>query len=463
MSRDCDFITGGESIRGMFWMPDSPGEQYHGILYLEAGKPARLETAQFNFKGLRNFFPGTVGGDSNGPVKLMGEEVTNAMRPVSRKVIHGHDDHGVGITLVDCYASSGRTTLAMSGLEYSCSLAIFGGNFSKDDIKFDAIRLHFDYLDQWVGRRAFDTYREDEVVDGKRRLARVVIPIARQQEISLDLPGYERSEFYCAWRKFDRSSEVTFKSRVFLELHFGDAKEWKEIFQEIHQWRWLLSLAMRTAVDVRSIDLYRDDLRDSEGAHSMEACPVWMGRRKDSVLQEDRSGSFDFHFEFSDIERNFSDTVAAWQRMQSTWAAVLHRFFAVADRRGLWVNEVFLFLAQAIESLYRARGGLQGGSVNFDAAAKDAYLKAPQPLQSLLGNRGLFVRQLCKSRNYWVHYGSPGPADDLEILSGSDLQSLNEKLRWIVESAILEEIKVPPQCVENVWSPQRRSRIVEYY
>jgi len=28
---------------------------------------------------------------------------------------------------------------------------------------------------------------------------------------------------------------------------------------------------------------------------------------------------------------------------------------------------------------------------------------------------------------------------------------INEKLRWIVESAILLEIGIPEHCVENVW------------
>ena len=193
----------------------------------------------------------------------------------------------------------------------------------------------------------------------------------------------------------------------------------------------------------------------------MEPIPVWIARPHAPKILHEKRTKHDFHFDFTAIEDDFSTIVSQWKNIQQPWAAVLHRFFAVAGPRDLWVNEEFLFLAQAVESLHRARSG-QTTQVDVGKAAKEAYLNAPSGLQDLLGNRGSFGKTFRKSRNYWTHYGEPSPETDEQVLSGGDLMDFNEKLRWIVEAAILEEIGVPDSNVARVWSDQWKMRTIKY-
>jgi len=97
-----------------------------------------------------------------------------------------------------------------------------------------------------------------------------------------------------------------------------------------------------------------------------------------------------------------------------------------------------------------------------DRAAKEAYLNSPADLQEILGARGKFIRLFRKTRNYWTHYGEPSPESDPEVLDDHALYEFSEKLRWIVESAILRELGVPDHCVSRVWSQQWKSRTVTF-
>ena len=260
----------------------------------------------------------------------------------------------------------------------------------------------------------------------------------------------------------NRDNDFTLSNRVFLDLYFDQPREWSEVIQELHRWQWFLSLATRTNVDVRWFALYRAGNLNPLDDQTMEPCDVWMERRHEKKAAKSQRMSRDFHFTYADVETTLPAVIAAWQRIQKPWAAVLHRFFSITERRNLWLNERFLFLAQAIESIHRARSGSNASNVDLGQAAKHAYLNAPLELQSLLGKRGVFSEQFRKTRNYWTHYGDPNPETDPDALDGHALYDFNEKLRWIVETAILQEIGIPIQCVAKVWDPRWKSHIVEY-
>lgn len=87
-----------------------------------------------------------------------------------------------------------------------------------------------------------------------------------------------------------------------------------------------------------------------------------------------------------------------------------------------------------------------------------AWRKSPAALQTLLGDRERFVKQLHQSRNFWTHYGKRGP----DVLEGRDLVNLNEKLRWVIEAAVLFEIGIPEQNVAEVWGDRWRQHWVDF-
>jgi len=458
-----DLTKTQKSIRGMFWLPGQEDKPFSGVLRLKAGKSARLDTASFNSEGTANWFPNRPEPKKGETITLTGDDFYKAMWGPSPRIIHGHDEQGAAITLFKCNAGSSHSTLAMESHRFSCNAAIFGVHLQKDDLNCHGIRLHLDHLDTWVGRCAFQHFSEFyETEDGARKLSKLIIPISRSLSIPLSLPGYSDSELFCSWGLNPRETEFRLTSRVYLDLYFDQPRDWSEVLHEVHRWQWLLSLATRRSVDVAEFAIYRSDIRFPLGKESMTPCHVWMKRDHSRKAPESRRSGHDFYFTFSDVEKTFPSVIGKWNGMHKPWAAVLHRFFAISHRRGLWLNEEFLFLAQAIESLHRTRTGDMDGKGVVDRAAKEAYLNSPTELQELLGDRGKFIRLFRKTRNYWTHYGEPTPESDPEVLDDLALHDFSQKLRWIVEAAILRELGVPDHCVSKVWSQQWRAHIVTY-
>ncbi len=353
--------------------------------------------------------------------------------------------------------------MAMASHSYSCEAAIFGIHMQKEDLNCHGIRLHLDHLDTWTGQRAFHhDYEYREMKDGKKRLSKFIIPISDNLAIPLMLFGYSYSRFFCAWKLNPRHSEFRLKSRVYLDLYFEQPRDWSETLNEVHHWKWLLSLATRKPVDVKEFSLYRADERHPIEKEPMNQYDVWIARDHSHKKVTSKQQSIEYHFTYSDVEKIFPLLIEKWKKIQQPWASVLHRFFAISHRRGLWLNEEFLFLAQAVESLHRARTGDTDGKGIVDRAAKQAYLNSPTELQQHLGDRGKFIRLFRKTRNYWTHYGEPSPKTDPEVLGDLTLHDFNQKLRWIVETAILRELGVPDICASKVWSPQWRGQLVTF-
>lgn len=458
-----DLTESQKNILGMFWFPGQEDKRFRGVLRLKAGKAATLETSAFHSESTDHCLvdhPDTPKGEM---IQPSGKSMFQAMDIPSRKIIHGFNEQGKPLTLINCYASCTSSTMAMASHRYSCQFAIFGVHLQHDDLHCHGIRLHLDHLDDWFGRRLFQHYSESEETEsGGSKLTKITIPVPRDLTTPLSLPGYANSEFFSSWTMTPSHTEFRLTSKAYLDLHFAEPKEWEDVLQEVHRWQRLLGLATRRPVDVREFALYRSDVRHDYGDYPMDPCYVWMKRKHSRKAPDYKRGGHDFYFTYKDVATNFPELIGKWQEIQKPWAAVLHRFFAVSHRRGLWLNEEFLFLAQAVESMHRARTGDTDTKGVVDRAAKNAYLNSPEELQLLLGDRGLFVRQFRKTRNYWSHYGEPTPESDPEVLGDIDLYDFNQKLRWIVEFSILLELGVPDFCASKVWSPQWRGRLVNF-
>lgn len=425
MSRDLPLAQNQKDIHGRFWFHDDPANAFHGLVKLEAGKKPVLEISQFG-----------------GP--RAAEMLRNAP---AKRAIHGHDEHGRALTLLDCHSPFSRSTMVMVTHRYICRAAIIGEAIPPDDIQFDRLMLRCDHQNDWISRHAFEAPIAIKPESGhSNEIAKIEIPLRKQRKIPLGLNGYQESNFSFTYSMKPDAGDFHMVSRTYLDLVFPTPVSWSDVLDEVRRWRWFFSLATRTTVEVEELTLCRRTSNPEKPFHHL---PVWIERHYPLDPKAKRLTALDFHFTYDNIESSFPEVIRRWRAIQESWGAVLHRFFAIAEPRKLWINERFLFLAQAIESLHRARSGDVGD--NFTRAAKEAHLNSPASLQKRLGKRQIFIDQLHRSRNFWTHYGKPGPGDDPLILEGRDLEDLNEKLRWVIEAAILMEIGIPEECVAMVW------------
>lgn len=435
-------------VHGEFWIPGEH-KRHLGHLRLESGKKPGLELAEFTGLERWAFIE-----------KIRRDE--GHRRGDGHRVIHGIDEHGKPITLIDCYETASRSTRSRLTRKLSCQAAVFGAHLETSELSFKGITLRLDHLDEWLGRSALGRIElESTERAGTKAIKALKVPVAESKSIELKLEGYRRSRISLGWSFGTEHRTHTLRSFSCIELSFDLPRAWNEICEEVSWWKRLFSLATRSNIDVQEISLEQRDQPNEPAPGGLPLLPVWLARSVGASLAHPNLRAGDFHFTFGQVEPMFAEVHARWRAISTSWAAVLHRFVAISSDRDLWINEQFLFLAQAIESMHRARKGLTG-SVDFLSAAIQAWDESPAELQALLGDRGAFASTLRKTRNYWTHYGTPGPNDDPEVLDGDELFTFTEKLRWVIEAAILREIGIPGPNIARVWDERWRLHFVNY-
>ena len=307
--------------------------------------------------------------------------------------MHGTDDNGAPITLVNCFESNSSATATRLSRTIRCDVAIFGVHLAADDLNFSGIVLRFDHQDEWLQRFAFGEIEHELSSDDSKEITMIKIPVRETREIDLDLSGYARSCFDLWWTIGPNRSEHRFGSRSYLDLLFDAPASWTDLRAEFQSWSWLLGMATRSPIDIEELFLRRNDVPLRDGHAELKLLPCWIARKFGPAPANSDRTRHEFHFTFDDVEASFATVHARWRRMREPWAAVLQRFIAISSPRDLWRNEEFLFLAQAIESLARARSP-QNQSIKFKAAAFEAWDCSPSALQILLGPRDVFATRL---------------------------------------------------------------------
>jgi hypothetical protein len=438
-------------------VPGMKRQKVDAVLHLRAGKAPAFDTrVMASSRGKARRRP------SNRPSGGAGD-VTDNWFATARKIFHGIDDSGHGLTLLNSHSSQSHDSLGSIVDSYRCEAVIFGAQLTSRALRFDGVRFRFDQQDEWLQRRSYGQPTVARIeVQGRQRDSQITIPLETNPVVELNLEGYSRSRFFLGRWQQSKAQEFRLSSQSYLDLTFASALSWSEVKAELLQWRWFFSLATRTTVDIEELTLNKKSIRLPLGNSPMKELPVWMARHHGGEKVARTRNHIEFHFSFNDVASTFGEIIRKWKGLQGTWEAILHRFFAATGARDLSIHEQFLSLTQAIESLHRARSA-QSASVEMAQAAKEAYLQSPAELQRMIGSRGPFVNQVHKSRNYWTHFGKPSPAEDHNVLDESRLIDLNEKLRWVVEAAILKEIGIPDRSVAKVWSLQWRGRRVEFH
>ena len=163
------------------------------------------------------------------------------------------------------------------------------------------------------------------------------------------------------------------------------------------------------------------------------------------------------NFTLPDIEKDLSAVITRWRKMQTPWAATLHRFFATLHREGLRLPEEFLFRAQALEALQHT--GAKSKNLSQKEAYGEAWDRAPKSLQAELGDKAAFVEAVRINRNYLTHYN---PKDEEKTDDIAGLYELSQKLGFLLEALILTEMGLPQRVVENAYSSHHWGRLVKW-
>lgn len=274
-----------------------------------------------------------------------------------RQVILGLTTDGERITLVDCFEVSYRTT--SSGIPTSKYIADFvlkGQHFrTLDDVKTKKVLARFSYLDTWL---SLDGFRIDHTKSDERDLE-----IRYKRPSNQTIKVNDKTSLITGTgvsgpnlRSF--VTEVHVKQEAYLGIEKSSPVSLKSILKELGRAKDLISLATQNPAAYSRVLIWpeRTGYRTYLGRSSDEV-EIFFRQVHPRVSEED-IGRRSMLFTFKDVQEDGQDArlVRRWFDLASTIGPALDLYFAAIADPGMYLQQKFLILSQALESYSRLMG-----------------------------------------------------------------------------------------------------------
>ena len=435
--------------KGIWWLPDNPGEQISGTLKFSPNEGAILDLIG-SFNDLRS-----SGGMQNFPIIL------------------GVTVDGKEITLTNC--SETKRTTHDPGMKISLfySFLIFKGmHFQKiEDIRFKNFSVHYSHLDDWLYISGFS------ISDGSQDNDEMFIKYKPQKPIEFSVGDYKISivikNTYPTHTIVQK--EASIKQTAYITIEPPEEKSFSEYWNIMHDIKNFLSLGVGESVYPLTIEGTTEKnkhvIKDDKSFY--KPVEVFYRLLDDPKIREILP--FQMLFTFKDIHDRFEIFLRNWFEKAHLLKPTYNLYFGTLYNPHLYLESQFLSLTQAIESYHqRIYGGRkylseEGYKVVYDAlveavpeetegSLKDRlkeYLKYGNEfslrtrLKEVVDYYGVlttlfindkvkFVNDVVETRNYLTHYSKdkkePSPAKNYD-----ELFLLIHNLRIIVEICLLKE------------------------
>lgn len=317
------------SLRGLWWLPELPGERVPGTLVYDPDGENRLEL------------------DGCLPTPCEGVEVP---------LVHGHTTDDRCCTLVQAlpvhwemrYPGGGTSSLVYH------QLLIGGDTITPGVTQFVSAVVDFTCLRAWIAREPFtDDIQESS---GRREWTTTYCRPAR---IEMPLPSIDAT--ICFEASFNKSQayqerRLTHAETVRITPRTARDAEWYS--DVVSGFRILLGLLADRPVNIRAIGLSRAETTgEPENANPVPESPYDWCFSQVAAPSAPEPTPPDIALTFSRLGVELPSVLDNWYGKQATLKTAAGLHFGVSVRSGLPVEFRLLALVQALESLHRGIGG----------------------------------------------------------------------------------------------------------
>lgn len=313
--------------KGFFWLPKSPDVKVPGRLYTTKEGTIELETL------------GTFSGD------LMKEGTDDIPR------ILGISEQGKLITLERCFYRNYRFNFpGLPTATIHVNLALFGCHFdAEEQIEFDEIAFNSDAFDEW--------FRIAEIkVALSPKPYSVSINYSPSQKLEWPVSIGGRISLECAWTVPGngqyREAKVT--QKVMVGYRPEQERPLDELLKVIHRFCNFVSFVADQSLPIQAIHAYSNNLIDEIGEVKRRIpIDVYFASRQPEKVDLSRLAAPFPLFPFQYVRDRFGDVISRWLENYETFASSFNLYFATKGGRDLYLDNSFLMLIQALESLHR--------------------------------------------------------------------------------------------------------------
>jgi hypothetical protein len=458
---------------GIWWLPEEPDKEIHGILKFHPIKGANLELSG-SFKELKS----------------------GAVRPedlhLDPDIILGSTSNGE-ITLYKCVQNTCQFVISRpeaSSSSFAARVVFVGPCFEQEeDIVFDSIALSYPYLEEWTGISGFQA----KLYYVQERSRQIDIVYSHPQEVEIEIDDLSISFDYelSVSNLLPVIKEANLKQTTFIEIEPRERRHFDDYLNDIcYHVQNFLSLAIGIPVYPVIIKGKTEACRWelSDGRTVYKDILIFYQVRSLSDLPE-KIGSSDMLFPFEDISGDFESCLRNWFRKSEILGPVYDLYFGTVYNPSMYLQHQFLSLIQAIESYHRrTHGGKYLSDDDYEKVSGTLVEAIPQDVDRdfseslrqrlkyhnefslrrrlkeilreygkvadlLIHDRKGFADDVVNTRNFLTHYDR-----DLETKakSGEELFRLVQKMKFMLEICLLTELEIPMEKIKTLMSRNRR-------
>ena len=396
-------------IKGFWWTPEKPEHRLFGVLTLERGEGADLET----------FAEGGFSAQAFDPAK---------------QIIHGQDEHAKPVTLL--FVMPPRPTISGGLMQRSFHVGyVVFGIALPDANSFIAheLQLWIQHFHGWVGTTGFieDPQPKEERVIRYRHPDEVYYRINDDLEVGIGISTNSQTGLWD--RSIKEDAWISFRSKAGLSLHRS--------LKLLNAVRMLLHFAILKRV-------YPVEISVEKNGHGYNVGDHWIKQKIElwgSILREAKSEypiDAAWVFQLKDFGDGFATRFKDWLDYVDQFDEALGCYSSTIYH-SLTHQLTHLSLTQALDA-YHGQKFQSHSNQDFKAKIQDLITPHTASLRGLVDDVPGFVEQVHASRNFYTHH-NPKWKETGKVAEKADLYRLNEKLKLLFQMCVLTDIKIPAE------------------
>lgn len=463
------------TIPGLFWLPDNPSDTISGTLHIAETGAIKLELHRYCEAGV----------------------YVTEDRPLGYPPITEGDDHVIGrilglignepLTLEECSYSNWRA-LPIGGIATStirASYAFLGAWFEiRERMELSRLEFEVEGLDIWLGIIGFNTNYdfEDTVEDNVSAIRQIKVLFEKPEEITFTLPGNSKLRLkfsYCSRHSADRiESHIT--QIVSLVIEPEKPLSIDQLLNLTSKITNLFRFIIDAPVSITSITGYSENKTRAHANSGTINIPIKIYNQTNPFeITAFRTHTDRMLFRYRDIVSQMQEILTNWFDNYKVAEPTFKLYFANMLHPRTYLENRFLMLIRAVESLHRSRyGGTVMPEEEFDKFQKSLinsiadcklrkllrgslrYANEPtlrrrlkeliDPVARYFGNskkRSTLINRVMDTRNYLTHLD-----DQLSCRSARDdeLWALCEKLVALIQLHYMRLIGLQDETIQSI-------------
>lgn len=265
--------------------------------------------------------------------------------------ILGVSSKGKVLTLDDCfYRNQSFNFPGLPVAQIHVNRMYVGAHFAENEkAAFDSISFQSNALDEWIQYSPINI----ELHLGESPAASINYAPPQSPKWTLK-DGDIKFSFVWSVSSGKQFREAKITQKIFIEWHFLNLKGVDDATSYIFRLVDLASLACDQILPIHSIVGYRNDLTERGGEKTKKTpIEIYMNLERSREVSLSRLSRPFVLFDFQAISGRFADAVQAWLDSYEKFKAAFNLYFATRTQRQLYLENRYLMLAQAVETLHR--------------------------------------------------------------------------------------------------------------